>query len=262
MFTPSQNKPWFSRVCGTSLLKTLWKKEKLLETSNISLSVSVFCPFGGLPGIFIGFGIVVCERLDFGRVKKNLPFGKGLRKILVFFMIYRRCTNMLFCKCTMTEQGRFRSVMPLPKQQSLDPSKLKEFADDNFQGDENGGKFSKRVENTVGKRRNCSLRAISPFPTVFSKDLYFRHVKTRACFWKGSKTCGLAPSHQINPFPDKPRFLRVCSTRLLKTLWEKEKLLVMSNFSFSHCFLPCLKNFVIFIRLVIVVCKHFQFGRI
>ena len=27
-----------------------------------------------------------------------------------------------------------------------------------------------------GKRRNCSLRAISPFPTVFSKDL-----KTRVC---------------------------------------------------------------------------------
>ena len=29
-----------------------------------------------------------------------------------------------------------------------------------------------------GKRRNCSLRAISPFPTVSSKDLYCRHVKT------------------------------------------------------------------------------------
>ena len=37
-----------------------------------------------------------------------------------------------------------------------------------------------------------------------------------------------------NPFPNKPWFLRVCNTSLLKTLWEKEKLLVMSNFSFSH----------------------------
>ena len=36
-----------------------------------------------------------------------------------------------------------------------------------------------------GKRRNCSLRASSPFPTVFSKDLYYRHVKTRACLEKG-----------------------------------------------------------------------------
>ena len=34
----------------------------------------------------------------------------------------------------------------------LDASKLKEFADDNFKFDENDRKFSKRVENTVGKR--------------------------------------------------------------------------------------------------------------
>ena len=29
-----------------------------------------------------------------------------------------------------------------------------------------------------GKKRNCALRTIFPFPTVFFlKDLYFRHVK-------------------------------------------------------------------------------------
>ena len=33
-----------------------------------------------------------------------------------------------------------------------------------------------------GKRRNCSLRAISPFPSVFSKHLHCRH---RACLGKG-----------------------------------------------------------------------------
>ena len=33
----------------------------------------------------------------------------------------------------------------------LQISKLKEFADDNFEFDENGGKFSKRLENTVEK---------------------------------------------------------------------------------------------------------------
>ena len=33
----------------------------------------------------------------------------------------------------------------------LDSSKLKEFADDNFKLDKYGRKFSKRVENTVGK---------------------------------------------------------------------------------------------------------------
>ena len=43
----------------------------------------------------------------------------------------------------------------------------------------------------------------------------------------------------FNPFPNKPRFLLVCSTNCLKTLWEKEKLLILSNFSISpRCFLP------------------------
>ena len=38
----------------------------------------------------------------------------------------------------------------------------------------------------------------------------------------------------FNPFPNKPWFVRVFISSLLKTLWEKEKLLVKSNFSFSH----------------------------
>ena len=38
----------------------------------------------------------------------------------------------------------------------------------------------------------------------------------------------------VNPFPNRPWFLSVCRTSLLKTLWEKEKLLVTSNFSFSN----------------------------
>ena len=49
-----------------------------------------------------------------------------------------------------------------------------------------------------GKRRNCSLRAISPFPTVFSKDMYCRQVKTRACL-------GI-PSENVSGIP--PEFFR------------------------------------------------------
>ena len=63
------------------------------------------------------------------------------------------------------------------------------------------------------------------------------------------------------PFPNKPLFLHVCITSLLKTLWEKEKLLVMSNFSFSHnVFCPFEKHSAIFIKFEFVVCKLFQFG--
>ena len=70
-------------------------------------------------------------------------------------------------------------LKPFPKRQILDSSKLKEFVDDNFKFDENGKKLYRPVENTVGKGE------ISPFLTVFSKDLYCRHVKSRACLGKG-----------------------------------------------------------------------------
>ena len=41
---------------------------------------------------------------------------------------------------------------PFPEQQISNASKLKESADDNFKFDENGRKFSKPVENTVGEK--------------------------------------------------------------------------------------------------------------
>ena len=67
----------------------------------------------------------------------------------------------------------------------------------------------------------------------------------------------------IDPFPNKPWFLCVCRTSLLKTLWEKEKLLVTSNFSFSHCVFYLFGELsAIFIKSEIVVCKLFQFGRV
>ena len=59
----------------------------------------------------------------------------------------------------------------------IDSSKLRDFADDNSRFDENDRKFSKRVENTVGKGKIVC-------PTVFSKDFYCRHVNTKACLGK------------------------------------------------------------------------------
>ena len=48
----------------------------------------------------------------------------------------------------------------------------------------------------------------------------------------------------FNPFPNKPWCFCVCSTSLLKTLWEKDKLLVMSNLSFPYSvFYPFLRTF-------------------
>ena len=66
-FNPFPNKPQ-TNVCSTSLLKTLWEKEKLLVTSNFSFSRSVFYLFGELSAIFIKSKIVVCKLFQFGRV--------------------------------------------------------------------------------------------------------------------------------------------------------------------------------------------------
>ena len=79
---------------------------------------------------------------------------------------------------------------------------------------------------------------------------------------KGAKTIWEITTQAV-PFPNKPWFLRVCSTSPLKTLWEKEKLLVKSNFSFSRSvFYPFGELSAIFLKFEIVVCKLFQFGRV
>ena len=62
---------------------------------------------------------------------------------------------------------------------------------------------------------------------------------------------------KFNPFPNKPWFLRLCSTCLLKTLWEKE------NCSFSHSVYYLFGELsAILIKLKIVICKLFQFGKV
>ena len=79
LFNYFPNKPWFLRVCSTSLLKTLWEKEKLLVTSNFSFFHSVLYPFGELIDRLIKFIIVVCKLFQLGSVE-NLLFGKGLKE--------------------------------------------------------------------------------------------------------------------------------------------------------------------------------------
>ena len=67
----------------------------------------------------------------------------------------------------------------------LDSSKLKQFADDNLKFDENGRKFSKRVENIVGKGEIAHYEQFLLFSSMFSEDFYCRHIKIRACLGKG-----------------------------------------------------------------------------
>ena len=60
-----------------------------------------------------------------------------------------------------------------------------------------------------------------------------------------------------------PGFYVSTAQVFLKTLWEKEKLLIMSNFSFSHSVFYLFGELTsIFIKSEIVVCKLFQFGKV
>ena len=113
LFNPFLHNPWILRVCHASLLKTLWKKEKLLISTNFSLSHSVFHHIGA--------------------------------------------------------SSQFHQIW------------------------------------------NCCLGTHSVW-----KSLKF-------IIWE-----------RVNPFPHNDTFWCPWETSLLKTQWEKEKLLVTSNFSFSH----------------------------
>ena len=76
-------------------------------------------------------------------------------------------------------------INPLPDDKILDWSKLKQSADDKFEVDVNSRKFSKLVENTVGKGEVARHEQFLLFPTVFSKGLFPRGVKWCHCVGMG-----------------------------------------------------------------------------
>ena len=86
----------FLPVCSTSRLKTLYKKEKLLMTSNFSFSHSVFCPFRKVSAMLIKFEIVVCKLFQFGSQKFVV-----WERVKPQVCIWRKCYNtahILMCE--------------------------------------------------------------------------------------------------------------------------------------------------------------------
>ena len=71
-----------------------------------------------------------------------------------------------------------------------------------------------------GKRRNCSLRAISPCPTVFSKGLFPRASKG-TIVWEWVKACAVE------------NLVRLKSLIWQQIMWKKEKVAVKSMFQLA-----------------------------
>ena len=125
---------------------------------------------------------------------------------------------MEFLAESITTQCCILMRQPITRQQILDASKLKEFADDNFKFDENSRKLSKRVENSVEKGEIAGYEQFLLFSQCFLK----------ACFPGASK--GVIVWEWVN--------LKIHSCG--KHCAGKEKLVGKSNFSFSS------KQFLLF----------------
>ena len=83
-----------------------------------------------------------------------------------------------------SEYGPRFCVNPFPKQQILDSSKPKVFADNNSKRDENGRKFSKWEENTVGKGEIACNEQFLLFPQCFQKTCTAEIRRTRLRIFK------------------------------------------------------------------------------
>ena len=73
-----------------------------------------------------------------------------------YISFWKTYYNIIFCLCSLDSSQALEKWIivdhyPFPKQQILDSSKLKEFADHKFKFDDNYRKFSKWVENNGGK---------------------------------------------------------------------------------------------------------------
>ena len=107
----------------------------------------------------------------------DLDLDLGICVVIFSFLHYRRVKNFVM------RQRNNIFVNYLPNDKILDSSKMKHFAD-NFRFDENGGKISKRVENTVGIEKLLVLSNFSFSHGVFER-LVLQTCKNQGLFGKG-----------------------------------------------------------------------------
>ena len=115
--------------------------------------------------------------------------------------------------------------------------------------------------NTVEKGEIAHYEQFLRFPQCFLPFIKYKNIKLSSASYfclEESKFCclgrGLTHSHTMTPFdaPGKQAFWKH---------WEKEKLLITSNFSFTHSVFYLFRELsAIFIKFKIVVCRLFQFG--
>ena len=87
---------------------------------------------------------------------------EDIDKFIVHILNYSDMTSV-------SDHSIVENILTLSQTTILDSSKLKEFADDNLKSEENGRKFFKQFENTVGKGEIARYEQFLLFPQRFQK---------------------------------------------------------------------------------------------
>ena len=122
---------------------------------NLAIIESMLCNKSGM-------NPVVITNIDFS--ERNLPSWVSSKPLNARALQYEKAIGAW---CEIWESMTY--VEPFPKRQILDSSKLKESADDNFEFDEYGRKFSKWIQNSVGKGEIARYEQFLLFPQCFQK---------------------------------------------------------------------------------------------
>ena len=105
----------------------------------------------------------LCENSAKGKVDTSARYSKMATRFGIVKMVYDDQAST---------HNESYPLNPLPDDKILDRSKLKQSADDNFKFDENSRKFSKRVENIVGKGEIARYEQSLLFPQCFQKSCF------------------------------------------------------------------------------------------
>ena len=135
----------------------------------------------------------MAEKFEFilGRVENIV--GKGENGGYQHFLLFPQCFQKAsilgslksgLCGKESKQRKNWICLNSLLNDKNLDAFELKAFAEDKINVTVKLKFGLRRVENIVGKVEKCWLPAFSPFPTMFSKDLCFRVVKSQDCVVK------------------------------------------------------------------------------
>ena len=132
------------------------------EIARNECSHSVFNPFGEPSTIFIKFEIVVCKLFQFVIWERVKHYVQNLQNVRLL-------------------DGIKKDIISLPYNKKIGLTLIESICRKQIKCDSKTEISLEKDRKHYGKRRKCWLPAFSPFPTMFSKDYFFRVVKSRNC---------------------------------------------------------------------------------